>query len=232
MNPDRDEYRDIARVYDPLLAPLLNRVWRSVARLLASGERAEGPGPVLDLGCGTGRQALLLARSGLNVLGLDRSPAMLARARKNMNRENLARETAKRPELRLSFLLADASCLPLPDAVLGGASVTLALHEMEPGASLAVLREVARTLRPDGVLAVLDYCLADACPRTILGRLAGPLVHGVERLAGKRHHRAYREYLANGGLPGLAGRAGLDCSLEERFFWNRMGLYRCTHATG
>ncbi len=227
MNPDRDEYRGIARVYDPLLAPLLNRVWRSVARLLADGKGAGRQGPVLDLGCGTGRQALLLARSGLNVLGLDRSPAMLARARRN-----LARETAKRPGLRLSFLLADASCLPLPDAGLGGASMTLALHEMEPGASLAVLREAARVLRPDGVLAVLDYCLADACPRTILGRLAGPLVHGVERLAGKRHHRAYREYLANGGLPALAKQAGLDCSLEERFFWNRMGLYRCTHAAG
>ena len=36
---------------------------------------------VLDIGCGTGRHALALARRGYDVTGLDRSPFMLARAR-------------------------------------------------------------------------------------------------------------------------------------------------------
>ena len=35
------------------------------------------PGPVLDLGCGTGRVAWALAGKGTEVVGLDRSPAML-----------------------------------------------------------------------------------------------------------------------------------------------------------
>jgi SAM-dependent methyltransferase len=35
------------------------------------------PGPVLELGCGTGRVALALARAGLQVVGLDLSEAML-----------------------------------------------------------------------------------------------------------------------------------------------------------
>jgi SAM-dependent methyltransferase len=42
---------------------------------------AEVPGPILDLGCGTGRITLALAGSGLEVTGLDLSPEMLARAR-------------------------------------------------------------------------------------------------------------------------------------------------------
>lgn len=35
------------------------------------------PGPVLELGCGTGRVALVLARAGFQVVGLEKSPAML-----------------------------------------------------------------------------------------------------------------------------------------------------------
>jgi SAM-dependent methyltransferase len=40
-----------------------------------------GASSVLDLGCGTGRHALLLAESGYRVTGVDRSPSMLAAAR-------------------------------------------------------------------------------------------------------------------------------------------------------
>lgn len=38
-------------------------------------------GPILELGCGTGRVAVPLARDGHHVVGLERSPAMLDRAR-------------------------------------------------------------------------------------------------------------------------------------------------------
>lgn len=41
-------------------------------------------GPVLELGCGTGRVTLPLAGAGLEVVGLDRSPDMLARAEEKL----------------------------------------------------------------------------------------------------------------------------------------------------
>src|SRR3954470_8087291 len=48
--------------------------WRRVAR--------EARGPVLELGCGTGRVSLPLTRAGVTLVGVDRSERMLARARR------------------------------------------------------------------------------------------------------------------------------------------------------
>src|SRR5471032_1573012 len=52
--------------------------WRGVARAAR--------GPVLELGCGTGRVSLPLARSGVRVVGIDRSAPMLDRAKKAVAR--------------------------------------------------------------------------------------------------------------------------------------------------
>ena len=43
-------------------------------------------GPVLELGCGTGRIALPVLKAGAQLVGIDRSDAMLARARKRLAR--------------------------------------------------------------------------------------------------------------------------------------------------
>lgn len=43
--------------------------------------RAYAPGSVLDAGCGTGRVAIELARHGIEVVGVDVDPSMLATAR-------------------------------------------------------------------------------------------------------------------------------------------------------
>lgn len=45
------------------------------------------PGPSLELGCGTGRLLVPLAREGIEVTGLDRSKAMLGEAKRQMKRE-------------------------------------------------------------------------------------------------------------------------------------------------
>jgi SAM-dependent methyltransferase len=46
----------------------------------------ERGGPILDLGCGTGRLLVPLLRSGHTVVGVDRAPAMLARAAARLRR--------------------------------------------------------------------------------------------------------------------------------------------------
>jgi ubiquinone/menaquinone biosynthesis C-methylase UbiE len=45
---------------------------------------AAADGPVLELGCGTGRVSLPLARAGVELVGIDRSAPMLDRARKRI----------------------------------------------------------------------------------------------------------------------------------------------------
>jgi SAM-dependent methyltransferase len=47
-------------------------------------------GPALELGCGTGRIAVPLARAGATVVGIDRSAPMLARARRRLRRGRFA----------------------------------------------------------------------------------------------------------------------------------------------
>lgn len=47
-------------------------------------------GPVLELGCGTGRIALPVVRAGARLIGIDRSAEMLARARQRLRRARVA----------------------------------------------------------------------------------------------------------------------------------------------
>lgn len=58
---------------------------------------------VLDLGCGTGRHSVLLSQAGYQVVGIDRSDAMLDHARSRAERHNAA----------VSFLKADVTSYSL-----------------------------------------------------------------------------------------------------------------------
>jgi SAM-dependent methyltransferase len=110
---------------------------------------AETGGPVLELGCGSGRLLVPLARAGHAVTGVDNSPAMLALAERRL----AAEPPAVRERVRL--VAADMTAAYLPDEA---ATMTLALvgvntflHLAERPA-LAALRAVARLLRPGGTL--------------------------------------------------------------------------------
>ena len=65
----------IASFYDPWSRSVTEDVGFYVDEALASG------GPVVELAVGTGRIAVPIARAGIDVIGVDSSPAMLAVAR-------------------------------------------------------------------------------------------------------------------------------------------------------
>lgn len=67
-------YEQIARYYDLVHAQL----GEDIGFILTLAGRTVGP--VLELGCGTGRLLLPLTRAGHQLVGVDNSPAMLARA--------------------------------------------------------------------------------------------------------------------------------------------------------
>jgi SAM-dependent methyltransferase len=89
--------------------------WRELA--------AERPGPLLDLGCGTGRVALDLAALGYEVTGLDSDPALVtalgSRARERGLRVHTAVGDARAFDLGQAFSLAIAPMRVVQ--LLGGA---------------------------------------------------------------------------------------------------------------
>jgi len=107
-------------------------VWRFGTNLVEllnpqPGER------ILDVGCGTGQLTSDIARSGAAVTGLDKSPEMLAEARKNY------------PDL--TFVAGDAASFQFAepfDAVFSNA----ALHWVKDAES--AVRSIAQALRPGG----------------------------------------------------------------------------------
>lgn len=57
-------------------------------------------GPVIELGCGTGRIMLPLVRAGVQVIGIDRSEPMLERARQRLRRSKLTSGRLVRADIR------------------------------------------------------------------------------------------------------------------------------------
>ena len=115
-------------------------------------------GPVLELAVGSGRLAVPLSISGLEVTGVDLDPAMLARARAAADRASAAVAG------RLRLEQGDARTIRLPDAgeyrlaVIPLNSIFLMGTRREQGQAVATL---AAHLAPGG-LAVVDAWLPDA----------------------------------------------------------------------
>jgi SAM-dependent methyltransferase len=88
MQPCVDSYRVSAKYYDGAYAAMKDLVDTAFYCELARQYR----GPVLEIGCGTGRILRAIAREGIEIHGVDNSAPMLATLK-----ESLARET---PEVR------------------------------------------------------------------------------------------------------------------------------------
>jgi SAM-dependent methyltransferase len=97
------------------------------------GLLGRGSGVCLEVGCGTGVRAALVRDLGWTPAGVDLSGAMLRHARG-----------------RLAVARGDATRLPLADACVP-AVITVMAHTDMPDYP-AVLREIARVLRPGGTL--------------------------------------------------------------------------------
>jgi SAM-dependent methyltransferase len=81
-NENHDEYRCIAELYD-YVVPYQTRP--DVNFFVEAA--AQSGGPVLELGCGTGRILIPTARAGIEITGLDLSPHMLAVCRERLGTE-------------------------------------------------------------------------------------------------------------------------------------------------
>jgi demethylmenaquinone methyltransferase/2-methoxy-6-polyprenyl-1,4-benzoquinol methylase len=143
----RDLFDGLPARYD-LLEELLsfgqNRRWRTA--MVDSVAQAR-PSTVLDVATGTAGVALLLARrTGADVTGVDLTEQMLARGRARV---------VEAGERRVRLAVARAEQLPFPDATFDALTFTYLLRYVADPA--ATLRELARVVRPGGVVASLEF---------------------------------------------------------------------------
>jgi SAM-dependent methyltransferase len=127
-------------------------------------------GPVLELGCGSGRVAIPLAQAGFDVVGIDRSTGMLGAASR--------RAEAAGPDVarRLRLVEGDMTTTRAGDGFgLAFAAGRVFMSILEPDEQLQTLRLVRDQLRPDGLLAIDIFD-----PRLdLIGPDGGPLRSGV-----------------------------------------------------
>jgi len=129
---------DYAPFYDWENARTLGRRDVPFWRRLASTAR----GRVLELGCGTGRVSLPLARAGVPLVGVDRSAAMLDIAKQR------AVKGARRARA-IQFVRSDIRQLPFADSAFAMALAPYGLLQslLTDGDLVATLAAVARVLR-------------------------------------------------------------------------------------
>ena len=152
MDPERTRqarslFAGIASEYDRMGSVLSmgqDPRWR---RFLVSRVTAIPGSWVLDVATGTGLVARELARKNLRVVGVDQSPVMIRRAGTSIRSQGL--------EDRVRQVLGQAQGLPFADEAFDAVTFTYLLRYVDdPGATL---RELARVLRPGGVLAGLEF---------------------------------------------------------------------------
>lgn len=177
----------LTRLYDPFIALTLRE--RAVKQQLVD-QAALAPGQrVLDFGCGTGTLALLLKRAcpGAEVIGIDIDPAVLA----------LARRKVERAGLDIALRQGAFTAATFPPAHFDRIVSSLVLHHLTRDEKLAVLGAMQTALRPSGTLHIVDFGPPHTALMRALAHLTGHAAGG-ERAA---------DNLA-GRLPAIVGEAG------------------------
>lgn len=138
----RTAYDGVVELYASMFADRLESqpFARAMIGTFAELVRGTGNPRVADVGCGPGHVTAMLHDLGLDVFGLDLSPAMVDHARQ------------AHPELR--FDEARMEALPVEDRTLGGVLARYSMIHTPPGEVPALLTEQARVLAPGGLLLV------------------------------------------------------------------------------
>jgi ubiquinone/menaquinone biosynthesis C-methylase UbiE len=185
---------ELTGLYDLVLS-LVSRERRWRAALLSVLAPSDGD-LIVDIGCGTGSQAIAIksARPGARVIGVDPDPVVLA----------IAQAKARSRGVEVEWLQGfghEADALVgrgVADAVIS----SLVLHQCDVPVKAGILRAMVRLGRPGARVLIADY-----------GRQRGPMrllfrmvqaVDGFERT----------EFNAMGALPGLMRASGLTAVTE------------------
>ena len=165
---DTSQYKALQRQAWSLFSPF-EVVTGSVAPRLVKFAGIRRGTDVLDVGCGTGVVALAAARMGANVVGLDLTSELLARAKEN----------AELSQVEIQWQEGDAEQMPF-----GNASFNVVVsqfgHMFAPRPDVAV-REMLRVLKPGGTIAFSTWPpeLYTGRVFALVGKYSPPLPTGV-----------------------------------------------------
>lgn len=158
---------------------------------------------ILDLACGSGAflQDLRRAFPRAHVAGLDLSPAYLPEARRRSGVDALVQAPAER--------------LPFADASLDAVACIYLFHELPPGVRPQVAAEIARVLKPGGLLSFAD---------SVQGVDEPALARMLESFPAFFHEPYYASYQRT-DLPALFAAAGLRPAASDKAFLTKALLF-------
>lgn len=161
MTTNLERYQRIAPLYDLLDLPFERHRYRPLRPLLFRGLS----GRLLDAGIGTGRNCEFYPPSAI-VVGIDISPAMLARAR------------VRCPELAAAGRLCqmDVTRLAFSDASFDAAVSSFLFCVLPDPLQVPALRELGRVVKPGGLIRLLEYVRPKGTARRILSHIWQPWI--------------------------------------------------------
>jgi ubiquinone/menaquinone biosynthesis C-methylase UbiE len=177
------------------------RVMKPIAEWMTGRNQRDLRG--LDVGCGTGRLLAFLhdAWPGLRLTGIDLSVPYLAEARRLIGR------TA-----RVKLIEGAAEKLPFDDASVDFIVSSFLLHELPQQVRDKVLAEMARVLKRDGLVVLVDS----------IQRGDQPEWDGLIDLFPHYFHEPYYAEYANGSIETWGKAAGLKLLAQERAFLSKV----------
>jgi cyclopropane fatty-acyl-phospholipid synthase-like methyltransferase len=131
----------------------IGRPQPAIVKLAMAGEIS---GPVLDVGCGTGENALFLASRGLQVVGVDMVPAAVEAARR--------KAAARGLEAAAEFLLHDALAVDRLGRQFATVLDSGLFHALDDAERLPFARALAASLAPGGHYFALSFSELEVRP--------------------------------------------------------------------
>ena len=158
---------------------------------------------LLDVACGTGRflRQVRAAYPAMRLTGLDLSKSYLAEAEKGFEKLRSA-----------TWLHANGERIPLPDASQDIVTSVFLFHELPPEARRNVAEEVARVLKPGGLLVFIDSLQMGDKPGW----------DGLLEAFPVRFHEPYFRHYSIDDLDGLFASAGLEKVSTETAFLSKV----------
>jgi len=162
---------------------------------------------LLDVACGTGRflRAVRLAYPAMKLSGLDLSRPYLEEARRHLK------------DLRpVEWLAANAETIPLDDASQDIVTTVFLFHELPPEVRRRVVAEMARVLKPGGLLVFVDSLQMGDRPGW----------DGLLEAFPARFHEPYYRHYAIDDLDGVFRDVGLEAVQQSTAFLSKMMVRR------